>query len=79
MMQNNDAIQEAMRLANSPAGKQLLQLLQSSNADAVNRVMTLASAGDVEGAKTVLNQMMQDPKANALLNRMGGSHGTDGR
>ena len=79
MMQNNDAIQEAMRLANSPAGKQLLQMLRSSGGEEMNRAMAMASSGDYEGAKALLNQMLQDPKARALLNQMGGNHGSDGR
>ena len=79
MMQNNDAIQEAMRLANSPAGKQLLQMLQSGGGEDMNRAMALVSSGDYEGAKALLNQMLRDPKAKALLNQMGGCHGANGR
>lgn len=79
MMQYNDAIQEAMRMANSPAGKQLLQMLQSGAGAEMNRAMALVSSGDYEGAKLLLNQMMRDPKAKALLNQMGGKNGADGR
>ena len=79
MMQNNDAIQQAMKLANSPAGQQLLQMLRSNGGDGLNRAMQMASSGNYEEAKKLINQMMQDPQTKALLNQIGGNHGSDGR
>ena len=79
MMQNNDAIQQAMKLANSPAGQQLLQMLRANGGDGLNRAMQMASSGNYEEAKKLLNQKLQDPQTKALLNQIGGNHGSDGR
>ena len=79
MIQNNDAIQQALKMANSPAGQQLLQMLRAKGGDGLNRAMQQASSGNYEEAKKLLNQMMQDPQTRELLNRMGGNHGSDGR
>lgn len=79
MMDNKEAMQEAMKIAASPAGQQLLKLLRASDSDQLNRAMQMAGSGNYEGAKQILNQMLQDPQAKAILTGMGGNHGTNGR
>ena len=75
-MQNNEhAIQEAMRIAKSSAGQQLLQMLQNGNQESLNRAMQLAAAGNYEQAKAILTEMLADPKAKELLKKMGDPHG----
>ena len=79
-MQNNpDAIREALRMANSPAGQQLMKLLQRSGGQELNQAMNKAASGDYEEAKKLLNTLLRDPQARQLLDRMGGNYGTDGR
>lgn len=79
MEHNQDAIREAMRMANSPAGQQLLQLLQQQNAQGLQNAMDSAAGGDYSGAKKMLAQLLNDPQAKKLLEQMGGIHGSDGR
>ena len=79
MENNQDAIREAMRMANSPAGQQLLQMLQKQNPAGLQNAMQSAASGDYDAARKVLSQLMTDPQAKKLLNQMGGTHGSDGR
>ena len=43
MLNDQDAIREAMRLAQTPAGRQLLQMLQSSNDPQLQNAMASAA------------------------------------
>lgn len=79
MPNNSDAIQEAMRMAQSPAGQQLLRLLQQGNSQALQQAMNSAASGDYESAKKALSTVLNDPQAQKLLRQMGGNHGSDGR
>lgn len=79
MQTNPDAIQEAMRMAKSPAGQQLLKMLQSSGPQELNQAINKAAAGDYEAVKGLLNNFLRDPQAQELIKQMGGNHGSDGR
>ena len=80
MMQNNqEAIREAMRLAQTPEGQQLMRLLQSGSSADLQKAMASASAGDYVGAKQALSAILNNPQAQKLLQQMGGSHGSNGR
>lgn len=79
MDHNQDAIREAMRMANSPAGQQLLQLLQQQNGSGLQNAMDSAAGGDYNAAKKLLTQLLKDPQAKKLLEQMGGLHGSNGR
>lgn len=68
---NQFLIQEALRLANTPAGQQLLALLQKNGGDGLNRAMDQAAAGNYEEAKQVLSVLMEDPQARKLLEQLG--------
>lgn len=79
-MQNNpDAIREALRMAQSAEGQQLMQLLQQCGGQELSQAMNQAAAGDYRAAKSIVNSLMKDPRAQALLKQMGGSYGSDGR
>lgn len=68
-MQNNEqAIQEAMRIAQSPDGKKLIHLLQSKHPDILNQAMANASKGDYTQAQKILSSLLSDPEAQKLLN-----------
>lgn len=73
MQKNYDdfSIQEAMRLANSPTGQQLLALLKSTDSTALQQAAAQASAGDMEKAKAALQQFMATPQAQQLLKELG--------
>lgn len=75
MQNSNDAMQEAMRLANTPAGQQLLRMLQQNSADQLQQAMSSAAAGDYTQAKKTLSALLDTPEARRLLEQMGGNHG----
>lgn len=71
-MQNNDpTIQEAMRLAQSPAGRQLIALLQQQGGAQLQDAMEKAAAGDLSQAKQALSSLLNTAEAKALLDKMG--------
>lgn len=68
---NQFMIQEALRLAGTPAGQQLLALLQKNGGDDLKNAMDRAAAGDYTQAKQALSALMQDPEALKLLQQLG--------
>lgn len=75
-MQNNEhAIQEAMRIAKSSAGQQLLRMLQQSNQESLNRVLQSAASGNYDQAKMILNEILSDPQAKEILKKLEQNHG----
>ena len=68
----NFSMQEALRLAKSPAGQQLLTTLQQTNGDTLQQAMTQAGAGDYENLRKTLASLMENEEVKALINRLGG-------
>lgn len=64
---------DLMKLAQSPAGQQLLALLQNADNGALEDAVTQASAGNMAGAKDALSALLSSPQAQALLKQMEGS------
>ena len=64
--------EDVMRLAKSPAGKQLIALLQQQNSGQLQQVMTQAKGGDYANASKTLNEMLSSPEAQKLLKELGG-------
>lgn len=79
MQNNQDAIREAMRMAQTPAGQQLIQMLRSSNSQDIKTAMDSAAAGDYAAAKQALSAILNNPEAQKLLSQMGGNNGPNGR
>ena len=79
MQQNPEAIREAMRLAATPQGQQLLNLLQKSDPAQLRLLMQSAAAGNADQAKAALQAILQDPQAKKLMDQLGGNHGSNGR
>lgn len=67
---NNLSIQQAMQLANSEAGQQLLALLRSQNSQALNAAMEDAAGGDYGKVKDRLSAMVQSPQVQALMEQL---------
>lgn len=63
-------MKEAMRLANSPAGKQLAQLLQQADQQTLNDAIRKAQQGNYEDAARQLQNLMTSPQAQALLKEL---------
>ena len=73
------SMQEAMRLAQSDTGQQLLQLLQRNHGNAAKIALDRAKDGDMQQAQKALQAFLSDPQAQALLRQLKeGSHDRNG-
>lgn len=68
----NFSIQEAMRLAGTPAGQELLNLLRRSDTAQFQQAAQLASTGDYAQAQQLLKGFLQNPEVQQLLSQLGG-------
>ena len=69
-------MQEAMKLAQSDAARQLFALLNSSNQAMVNTALSQAAAGNMDQARQTLQQLLATEQAQQLLRQLqGGSNG----
>lgn len=74
-MDNNfdeKALQQAKSMANSPAGKELLQLMNGMDPEALKKIMQQASAGDFSQMASSLSPFLNSQKVQELLRQMGG-------
>lgn len=62
--------QQAMRLAESDIGKQLIAMLQNDHADQMEAVRDSIRSGDIRQAKKALEAFMSDEKTKALLRQL---------
>lgn len=69
------AMQEAQRLSGTPEGRQLAALLQQLGGINMQHVMEQAASGDFRQARQAVMQLMQDPKARSLMEKLGGHNG----
>ena len=67
---DNFSMQEAMQLAQSDAGKQLFALLQNTQGDKLQSAMDQAAAGNMDGVKKTLQDIMRSSQAQELLDKM---------
>jgi len=79
MQQNPEAIREAMRLASTPQGQQLLSLLRKTDPSRLQQLMQSAASGNTDQARAALQSILQDPQAKKIVEQLGGSHGANGR
>ena len=70
--QNNFSISDAMRLAATPAGQQLIALLRQQGGSELQNALSSAQSGDYTKIKQALELMMQDPQAQKLLKQLRG-------
>ena len=68
----NFSMEQAMAFASSPAGQQLLRILQQKNGLDLSKAQSLASSGDMEGAKKALSSLLGDPQIQKLMKEFGG-------
>lgn len=68
---DNKTIQEALRLASSPAGQKLFSLLKQSSGETVDKAAKQAASGDFEQAKATLSQVLQSEEIQKLMREMG--------
>ena len=63
---------DMMALTHSPAGQQLLALLQQSDSPQLRQAMEKAASGDLAGAKALLSPLLADARIRSLLGQLGG-------
>lgn len=68
---NQNPMQEAMKIAGTPAGQQLIQLLQQNGGEELRQAMAKAAAGDYAQAKQALTSLLDTPEAKKLLDQLG--------
>lgn len=61
------SVEAAAKVARSPAGQQLLAMLQGADQAQLQKAADLASAGDYKAASRLLEQTLSSPEAQALL------------
>lgn len=66
------SMEEVMQLAKSPAGQQLLAMLQQADAEKVQQAAAQAAQGDYAAAAKIAKQLLSDPEAQALMRQLGG-------
>lgn len=59
-----------LKLARSPAGQQLLSLLQRSGGEPLQNALNMASSGDYAQAKQTLSALLDTPEARSLLKQL---------
>ena len=62
---------EIMRLAKSPAGQQLIAMLQKQNNSKLEEAVSQAKTGDYAQASQTLSAMLSSPEAQKLLKELG--------
>lgn len=67
---HNFSIEKAKQLINSPAGKQLLSMLQNADSEAVRKAIAQVNNGDLEGAKDSLQNFASAPQVQQLLSQL---------
>ena len=69
---NHISMQEAVRMAKSPAGQQLLTLLQQSDPETIQKAMAQASSGDFSQISETLAPILASEDVKKLLQQMVG-------
>lgn len=62
--------QQLLQLAQSPAGQQLITMLQRSGGSTLDNAVSKASAGDYAQAKQLLSSLLASPEAKKLLSQL---------
>ena len=66
------SMEQAMAFAGTPAGRQLISILQQKGGADVQNAKTLAEAGNTEEAIKALSGLLSDPQIQELLKKFGG-------
>ena len=70
--QQNFSIEQAIKFSESPAGKQLISLLQKQGNVNLNKAQQQAASGQMDEARKSLSSLLSDPQIQRLLKEFGG-------
>ena len=62
-----------MKIANSPAGQELISLVQKNRDEHFDRAMQQAQDGDYSQAQAMLSQILSTPEARDLIKKLRGN------
>lgn len=68
-----DDLAQAIHLAQSPEGQQLLNMLKQNDSGQLQKAMEKANNGDYSQAKEAINAFLSTTEAKALLEKLGGN------
>ena len=66
------SMEEVMGLAKSPAGRQLIAMLQQKDSGQVQKAVSQAKSGDYAQASRTISDLLSSPEAQKLLKELGG-------
>ena len=69
-MQQIPDMGELIRMAQTPAGRKLISLLQKQSGSQLQQAVTSAAAGDYTQAREILSVLLSSPDAQALLQEL---------
>lgn len=69
---NNFSMQDIMRLASSPAGKQLISLLQQADPETLRKAKAQASSGDYSQISQTLAPLLESEDVKKIMQQMEG-------
>lgn len=74
MNQKSDkfSMEQAARLASTPEGQQIMDLIRSQQGANLNSAIAKANAGDYEELQKSVQQLLSTSEAQALLKKLGG-------
>lgn len=67
------SMDEIMRLAKSPAGQQLIAMLQQEDSTKLQQAVTQAQTGNLSQAGQTLSSILSSPEAQQLIKKLGGN------
>ena len=71
MQYDPQTMQELFRIINSPAGQQLITMLQKTGGNDLQNAIGKAAGGDFEEARKAVSALLKDPEAKKLLEQLG--------
>ena len=75
-MQNNRfSMEDVMRMASTPAGRELIALLQATGGQDMQQAKQAAQQGDYTQAKNSLTEFLKSPRVQQLLREMEKTNG----
>ena len=69
------SIKEAQRLAATPEGQRLMQLLHQQDPNQLQKVMDAAGSGKYQEAGKLLSSLLTAPEVQQLIRQLGGNNG----
>ena len=70
--EHNPGLEDVRSIADSPAGKQLVELMRNDQDPAVQAAIKQAETGDFSQEKTIIEKLLSSPEAAALIREIRG-------